>query len=100
MDCSPPGFSVHGDSSGKDPGAGCHFLLQGIFLIQRLNPHLLRLLCWQADPLPLNHQGKPSGATDEHKVTDMGMDPTSIQLPCFILVSPKYKMTLETDHRL
>ena len=31
MDCSPPGSSVHGDSSGKNSGVGCHFLLQGIF---------------------------------------------------------------------
>ena len=27
--------------AGKDTGVGCHFLLQGIFLTQRLNPHLL-----------------------------------------------------------
>ena len=31
MDCSPPGSSVHGDSPGKNTGAGCHALLQGIF---------------------------------------------------------------------
>ena len=24
MDCSPPGFSVHGDSPGKNTGVGCH----------------------------------------------------------------------------
>ena len=28
MDCSPPGSSVHGDSPGKNPGVGCHALLQ------------------------------------------------------------------------
>ena len=33
MDCSPPGSSVHGDSPGQNTGVGCHFLLQGIFLI-------------------------------------------------------------------
>ena len=27
MDCSPPGFSVHGDSPGKNTGVGCHALL-------------------------------------------------------------------------
>ena len=32
MDCSPPGFSVPWDCPGEDPGVGCHFLLQGIFL--------------------------------------------------------------------
>jgi len=41
MDCSPPGSSVHGDSSGKNTGVGCHALLQGIFPTQRLNPGLL-----------------------------------------------------------
>ena len=29
MDCSPLGSSVHGDSPGKNTGAGCHALLQG-----------------------------------------------------------------------
>ena len=37
------------DFPGKNAGVGCHFLLQGIFLTQGLNPHLLRLLPWQAD---------------------------------------------------
>ena len=36
------------DSPGKNTGVGCQFLLQGIFLTQGLNPHLLRLLLWQA----------------------------------------------------
>ena len=35
---------------------GCHFLLQGIFLTQGSNPHLLH---WQAGSLPLSHQGSP-----------------------------------------
>ena len=38
------------DSPGKNTGVGWHFLLQGIFPIQRLNP---RLLHWQASSLPL-----------------------------------------------
>jgi len=41
MDCSPPGSSVHGDSLGKNTGVGCHFLLQGIFPMQRSNPGFL-----------------------------------------------------------
>ena len=32
---------------------GCHFLLQGVFSNQGSNPHLLCLLHWQADSLPL-----------------------------------------------
>ena len=48
--------SVHGDLPGKNTGVGCHFLLQAIFVIQGLNPCLPH---WQADSLPLNHQGNP-----------------------------------------
>ena len=59
MDCSPPGSSVRGDSPGKNTGVGCHFLLHGIFQIWRVNPHLLCLLHWQADSLPLSHLGSP-----------------------------------------
>ena len=32
------------NSPGKNTGVGCHFLLQGIFPTQGLNPHLLCLL--------------------------------------------------------
>ena len=39
--------------------SGCHFLLQGIFPTQGLNPHLLHLLHWEADSLPLAPPGKP-----------------------------------------
>ena len=31
---------------GKGTGVGCHFLLQGIFPTQGLNPRLLHLLLW------------------------------------------------------
>ena len=58
MDCSLPGFSVHGDSPGKNTGVGCHFLLQGVFLTQELNPCLFSLLHWQAGSLPLVPPGK------------------------------------------
>ena len=54
MDHSPPGSSVHGDSPGKNPGMGCNTLLQGIFLTQKSNPHLLHcrwILYW------LSHRG-------------------------------------------
>ena len=34
-----------------------HFLLQGTFPTQGPRPRLLCLLCWQADSLPLSHQG-------------------------------------------
>ena len=47
------------DFPGKNTGVGCHFLLQGIFPSQGLNPHLLHPLYWQADSLPLAPPGKP-----------------------------------------
>ena len=47
------------DSPGQNTGMGCHSLLQGIFLIQGSNPHLLQ---WRADSLPLSHQGGSQGS--------------------------------------
>ena len=46
------------DFPGKNTGVSCHFLLQGIFLTQGSNSCLLH---WQADSLPLSHQGSPEG---------------------------------------
>ena len=39
---------------GKNTGVDCRFLLQGIFLTQGSDPHLL---CWQSGSLPLSHLG-------------------------------------------
>ena len=47
------------DSPGKNIGAGCHFLLPGIFPTQGSNPCLLWLLHWQADSLPQSLLGSP-----------------------------------------
>ena len=58
--CSPPGFSNPCDSPSKNTGVGCHTLLQGIFPTQGSNLHLLCLLHWQADSLPLAPPGKPT----------------------------------------
>ena len=44
MDCSLPGSSLSMGLSQQESGVGCHFLLQGIFLTQRLNLRLLHLL--------------------------------------------------------
>ena len=53
MDCGPPGSSVHGIQYSKNTAVGCHSLLQGISLIQGLNPGLLH--CKQI-PYHLSHQ--------------------------------------------
>ena len=42
------------DFLGKNTGVSCHLLLQGFFLTQGSNLHLLH---WQADSLPLSHLG-------------------------------------------
>ena len=44
------------DFPGKNTGVGCHLLLQGIFLTQELNLHLLH---WQAYSFPLSHLESP-----------------------------------------
>ena len=60
MGCNLPGSSVHGILQARIlEWVGCHALLQGIFLTQLLNPHLLCLLHWQVGSLPL----VPSGNT-------------------------------------
>ena len=56
MGISLPGSSVHGDSSGKNTGVGCHALLQGIFPTQGSNPGLPAL---QADSLLSEPPEKP-----------------------------------------
>ena len=43
------------DLPGKNTGMGFHFLLQGIFPTQGLNPCFLHLLHWQMNSLPLRH---------------------------------------------
>ena len=57
IDCTPWGSSVCGDSPDKNTGVGYHALLQGIFLTQGSNPHLLRLLHLQAGSLHIHLRG-------------------------------------------
>ena len=47
------------DSPARNIEVDCHFLLQGIFPTQGLNPSLLHLPHWQADSLSLSHLGRP-----------------------------------------
>ena len=51
-------FPLSMEFSRKECWSGfCYFLLQGIFLIQGSKLHLLHLLPWQADSLPLCYLG-------------------------------------------
>ena len=66
--CQTPSIASDGNGNGqisqnrwkrfqsKNTGVGFHFLLQGIFLIQESNLHLLY---WQVDSLLLSYQGSP-----------------------------------------
>ena len=94
--CDPPGRTVAArllclwNSPGENTGVGCYFLLQGTFLTQGLNLHLLYLLHWQADSLPLcylgNHAYLGIGlvlifGTSEHLLVVL-----SLRLPCVSFV--------------
>ena len=75
IDRSPPGSSVHGipqarilESAGKNPGVGCHFLLQGILPTQGSNLCLLRFLHCQVGSLPLVPAGKPNPMYTMHQL--------------------------------
>ena len=61
QDCSPP-LLCPWNFPDKNTGVGSHSLLQGIFPTQGSNLfllHLLHLLHWQVDCLPLHHLGSP-----------------------------------------
>ena len=53
------GFLCPWNSPGKNIGLGCHALLQGLFLAQGSNLHLLCLLYWQVGSLPPVPPRKP-----------------------------------------
>ena len=52
--CEPTRLLCPWDYPSENTGMDCHFLLQGNFPIQGLNPCLLLLRHWQADSLPLS----------------------------------------------
>ena len=71
------------NSSGTSTRAVCHFVLQGIFLIQGSNSLLLHLLLWLADSLPLYHLGNPktfiSSVQFSHSVVSNSLRPQESQ---------------------
>ena len=59
MPCSlPTGILCPWDSPGKNTGVGCHAFHQGLSPTQGSNQHLLCLLHWKSDSLPLAPPGK------------------------------------------
>ena len=71
----PTGFLCPWDFPGKNTAVGCHFRLQGIFPTQGSNPHLLRLLNWQEDSLPLRPRAMVSGFSEDSVFPLPGMYP-------------------------
>ena len=59
MDCSPPVSFVHGMLQARILEWVARPFSGGIFLTQRLSPHLLHLQHWQAGSLTLAPPGKP-----------------------------------------
>ena len=81
MDCSPTRLLCPWDSLGNNTGVGCHFLFQGIFLTQGLNPHHLCFLNWHAGSLPLAPPGKPHHvAIGTMKISRQGGEDSSRKL--------------------
>ena len=70
MDCSPPGSSVHGILQAETLEWVAISLLQGTFLAQESNLHLLCRRHWQTHFLPLSHLGSPSC---EYRAEQMGL---------------------------
>ena len=79
MDCSPPGFSARGAYPGKNPGVGCHALLQG----NRLNPGIEpQSPALQVDSLPAELPGKPKNTGVSSRSLLQGIFPTQELNPC------------------
>ena len=70
--CNPPGLQPAEllclwNSISKNTGVGCHFLLQGIFPTQGLNPCFFGLLYWQEYSLPAVPTRKPESLPATNK---------------------------------
>ena len=73
---------------GKNTGAGCHFLLQGIFLTQGwIKPASLEFQHWQAGSLPFCHLGSPH--TDYIQATYWPLERAQAFFPAPIITSIK-----------
>ena len=82
MDCSPPGFSVHGDSPDKSTVVCCHALLQGVFPTQGF---ILGLLHCKWVLYRLSHQGSPRWSLSEDCFQGLLDWPQSQCRPCCLL---------------
>ena len=83
MDCSPPGSFVHGILQARILEWVAISCSRGSSLTQGSNPHLLCLLHWQANSLPLCHLGSPLQVL------------CSIRITYFVLPSPWFPFSPE-----
>ena len=91
-DHTPPGPSIHRPSPGKNTGVGCHALLQGIFLIQGSNPHLLCLLLWQVLAPPFNSH---CISLFHHQSPQLLLKGESIKKPASKMIKEESSLTLQ-----
>ena len=73
--CNPTRLFCPCDSPGMNTGVGCHALLQGIFLTQGLNSHLLYLLHCQVAVVVKNLPAKARDLRDVSSVPGSGRSP-------------------------
>ena len=87
MCCSPLGSSVHGGSPGKNIGAGCPALLQGIFPTQGPNPvlpHCRQIL------YHMSHQGIPYFTMVMYMLDDLRIALLLLDCSSFVSASPPF----------
>ena len=77
----PAGLLRPRDSPGKNTGVGRYFPLRGISPTQGSNPHLSRLLHWQAGSLPLAPPGKPRSPVDPGSTPPIFTSPSLLPTP-------------------
>ena len=74
MDCSLPGSSVHRILQARIMEWVATSYLQGIFLTQGLNPHLLCLLHWQVGSLPTSTTWEAPSNAGQQKTSSERLD--------------------------
>ena len=91
----PAGFSIHGDSPGKNSGVGFHALLQVIFSTQGSNPGLphCRWIIYQ-----LSHQRSPLPIILTRPLPTMSTGPLSTSLLLFLICKQVHLSQLSRFH--
>ena len=87
MHCSPPDFSVHGGSPGKNIGVGSHDLLQRIFPTQGSNPdslHCRRTLYRLSQPTLQQKSTNESQTHTEGQIFNRSASQTHTDLSCLL----------------